>query len=352
MTLYPRSRNPFRSISPEPAPSPPQAGDGVILLEASTRYSAIRDDRIDPGDPINIEVHPALLARAARNSGCFAALEAAARSQPSGTADAILTSFGEGFQGADWIFEATCQDQGGADQFALNLGDVLTDRQFDLLTNGGDSELFVSRSDGTVERVDERPMTSFWADGIEGGDLIESVPAIAATNTRFWAAADGTLVSSTDGLSWDPVVLDTGGRRIGSVVANLGGDIAVLLVDDERLVHQGPKDVVVSHDDGSSWSEPVPVALDSDQDFLTNVGPAGVSLTSSGPESPETMVFVDDTNGRIGFTTDEGLGSAQLTVGRDTILLPREMIGPTGEVLGPVLDVYDTTGNLLATVEP
>ena len=325
----------------------------LALAQVNARYDLVEDlpesDGELPGFPVRL--HRSVLAMAAQESECFEKMYAAGPSYRPTPGEPELTSFGGGAEGNNWVFSATCRHDGNEHQFSVDLTEHLTPAQIRLFERGSNPELWVVATDGSQKRV-ENPPTTTYRDGDPSGDEpLTTVAEIATSRSRFWAVGGDGLVVSTDGVDWTPFEVDTHGRLVERVVANPGGDVALVLTDTIGFDHEGETLVMVSHDDGETWGDIIPLASDSETVWVTSVGPPGIAVNRSEARS-EISQFINDTTGEVVFSAVSTIGSDHLTVGRETVLMPRERVAADGEYLGPVLDVYDTSGALITTVFP
>ena len=328
------------------------AGRGdIALANVTVNYDVTSDLPSGPEEPPGprVRVHPAFLARAAQDSECFDALRRAGTGSEPGPGDPHLVGYGGGHSGNEWRFTATCRLNGEEETFSIDLGAELDPDQLELLEYGAVDELWVVRADGSRELVTDPPMVTY-LDG-RGGEPSAAVAQIEASSTRFWAVSDDGLVTSIDGVDWQPFTVDTENWQVLEVTANPGGDVALLLADAAGADRQTGL-VMVSHDEGRTWSDIVPIVGAAARSALvTSVGPAGVAVSIDEPGA-EREVFIDDKTGQVVFTARSPIGSDALAVGAETVLMPRERLAASGEALGPVLDVYDTSGELITTVFP
>lgn len=315
-----------------------RVGD-VTVVEARVRYSiAGEHDDSSPGQVI----HPALLARAARDSACFRAVSQAQRRGGAGDApltadEPFISSWGQGdvdrLGAGDLPFTVTCTDGDATDTFSLSLREVLSKDELDLVSGGSEPQLFVNGPDGEATRLADPPV-SIWVDdtGVERESHV-----VVATASRFWAIDRGELVSSVDGQTWEPVVVETEGRSVGAVVTNPGHDL-VLVLDDRRLV--------ASHDEGRTWHAPIPV-----EGLVLSWGVVEVGPGSAAVVLDRELVIVDTATGQARFSIDDRLPGllVDVGIGPETVVVPNVVSEPDGRDTG-VFEVYDLDGELVATV--
>lgn len=313
-----------------------RAGD-VVLFEATGGYSIERLPNPEVQQP---DLNPALLAVAAQSDPCFAEF---ARQDPVETAgspardQAYLSSWSGGGL-YDPVITLTCVQDSDSALFELDLRDHLDDAQL-LAVFSGYRELWVESTGSPPTRVDDFP-TSSWSDSDVGGELVTSVSPVSSSGDRFWAADEGTLVSSTNGIDWTAHEVPTAGSEIDQVAASPGGHLALWLVDD-RLVWNEEGHVIVSHDAGATWSEPVALSTGDLQRIA--VGPAGAAISALSYPSLEepltTLTFV--AGGRSSAVTlpkSDGTITAVAAVGTDRVLV---------RTFDERMDVYGLDGTLL-----
>ncbi len=329
------------------------ASDDVTLTKVSVRYdfteNTVLTGREQSG--LGVRIHPSVLAMAAREDDCFKEVQAAGPGYEPGPDDPTITGYGSNTSGNDGQLTATCRRDGVETVFTVNLADHLSPEEMSLVTQGSEPELWVVRADGSNERVQNPPMATYHEDLAETDVTWTSIASIVSSGSRFWAVSDAGLVTSIDGFSWQPWPVETGDWRLAGVAAGRAGDVALLLSDNTEFSDRGDKLVMVSHDEGQTWSDAIPVGSDGQSVFVTSVGPAGVAL-SVDDGGGERDVFLDDRRGEVVFSARSPLGGDALVVGEETILMPRERLAADGSALGPVLDVYDTEGELITTVFP
>ena len=230
----------------------------------------------------------------------------------------------------DPLIQLTCQKGGSTATFTVDLREQLTAEQIErVFSYGLDSELWVERPDSAAVRVTDAPSSSYWADGVPGGVVFaQQVADIRSSGDRFWAAADGTVVTSTDGVVWTPVDVPTG-EPSGTleptrVEASPGGHILVRLSTDRRDWNDD-RWFSVSHDDGRSWSTPfeVPAELGS-LSYQTDVGRGrrgGDRHVRDDSEPRNNLSLIDDDS--VLFTVELPRDSCceSVAVGDDRVIL-------------------------------
>ncbi|MFN3220137.1 MAG: WD40/YVTN/BNR-like repeat-containing protein [Acidimicrobiales bacterium] len=327
-----------------------RVGD-VVLLETWTMYSveqprewmsASEQDR----QPV---LHPDLLAAAAASDPCFAEL---AQQDPSETSDGARLVSWDRSGPPDPIIQLTCTRGSDTAVFELDLREHLDDAQLEALFSDP-GELWVESPTSPPERVDDFPTTSRWSDGEAGRELTTWTSPVESSGDRFWAVDEGTLVSSTDGTDWTAHEVPTAGSEIDHVAASSGGHLALVLVEDRRVCCE-EGEVIVSHDGGSSWSEPVEVQIGGFPEL--SVGPAGAALSSDAFEafdaesltpgenapvnitSTVAIVATDRTSvATVSYTFSDGNAVGPVAVGADRVL-----VWANGQA-----DVYGLDGTLL-----
>ncbi|MDH3300433.1 MAG: glycoside hydrolase [Acidimicrobiia bacterium] len=320
-----------------------RAGD-VLLLRASVFYTIDRQmpdidgQETGPGP----DLRPDLLAAAAAGDPCFAQLQA--QSQGGVTDDSpdapYLASWGSGGLD-DPVIRLTCRrGETIAASFALDLRDHLTDEQVEkVYSSGFGAELWVERRGEAAARVTDAPSAGFWADGVPGDVVVQPVADIRSSGDRFWAASNGAVVTSTDGSTWTPVEVPTGGLVPTRIEAAAGGNLALRLSTDSND-WSNDRWITISHDDGSSWS--APVELPAEVGYLTAVGPAGAAVMTSGDgrdgfDGRDALSLIVD--GGVAFTVDLPSTSCceSVAVGDDRVLLRTDQ----------TLDVFQLDGTLI-----
>ncbi len=331
------------------------AEGGIALVTAWTQYTPFLEAVDEDGEqyPGPGTIHPELAKAAADHSDCFAQAIASGPSFTGGIDEPSITSWGTAGS-AEWSIALGCELNRQSENFTLTLNDKLTDQQLHWLAAGGKRQLFAVRRDGQIKPVVDPPVTTFWSDGIVGGDLVTSISEITATASRFWAVNQGVLVSSVDGLEWSSANVGLDGRQAAQVVAGLAGDVAVLVVDDHRLSGQGDRYVVLSHDDGVSWSKPIAIGGGDDGYMrLRGVSSAGVVYHVSTSDDFVTRVASDRppiSELDLEFDLEPlALGAA---LGDEHLIVPDELRDVNGNPTyeGWMLKVYDTSGRLVGTV--
>ena len=302
----------------------------TLLLRASVLYSidgvnpATAGQEMGPGP----ELHPDLLTAAAATDPCFAEVQTAGRSGGDGEGAAFISRWGSGGLD-DPLIQLTCQKGGSTATFTVDLREQLTAEQIErVFSSGLDSELWVERPGSAAVRVTDAPSSSYWADGVPGGVVAQQVADIRSSGDRFWAAADGTVVTSTDGVVWTPVDVPTG-EPSGTleptrVEASPGGHILVRLSTDRRDWNDD-RWFSVSHDDGRSWSTPfeVPAELGS-LSYQTDVGAAGVAVIAMSGDDSEPWINLSLIDGdSVRFTAELPRDSCceSVAVGDDRVIL-------------------------------
>ncbi len=267
--------------------------DDAIIMVAYVRYGIDqRDvDRPEGEEPPGPLLHPDLLALAAREIDCFE--EVSEQGQSANTPEsARIVYWGRG----ENSIELSCQHAGHTDNFAVDLRTHLTaDEIHQAQSSRNDVELWVEALGSPARRVSRPPtLTDPFTD--EFGTLDTVSFEVASSGDMFWAIDEGTLVSSNDGLVWErhPTIF----QSAFGVMASRGGHVAVAFTDDT-----GSPAVSVSHDDGRTWEDPVPVSPPYGPvgSNWGTVGPAGFAYTTEGgPNEGPRLVLVD--NGREAFS--------------------------------------------------
>jgi len=314
--------------------------DDIVLTQVSVRYSPFKASDHSLGD-----LHPGLLSLAAAESTCFAELQAK-ETQPGQPADrqgAQLTQSGY----TPEQFSATCTNGNVADSFSFDLATVLDDRQIDLVAMGSQLQLFATRADGTGQVVTNPPTHTWLQDGV--GPERTSLSDVAVTNSRFWSIDNGVVVTSLDGVKWDPWPdIDLDGNTPVKVLATRGGDIAVTSAGMYHPSQPGTDPVViVSHDDGATWGEVMPLPGGSRSRYVAAVGPAGVAVINDTDLAPGTeLVFVDDQTGEALFTIEGDFSGllADAAIGTDRVLVPTSV--QRVDNVDVVIGVYDIATGL------
>jgi len=183
------------------------------------------------------------------------------------------------------------------------------------------------------------------------------VSNIESTADRFWAADEGVLVSSVDGLRWTSVDLDADGLSVYQLAATRSGDLAVTLVDDSQLPFRSEKHVLASHDNGATWTQPIRLGGAEQGLALDSVGPAGVSLSldvSEGTTSRYEGVFIGTGSASSPYIETrmrtDSRTAARLTVGNTGFV---RVIGDDVMNIGELtLEVYGADGELIGTAQP
>lgn len=296
-----------------------KAGDR-LLLEAGISYRFDAEGSVDSDEenaPASPTLHPELLAAAAETKPCFRDLQrqtGAGGGTDSPEKQARLSAWSSGGL-SDPVIKLTCaygtDDVAG---FTLDLRDHLTDEQLQAVYGPGPRELWVATPGSPAARVDDPPTTTYPPDEQLGGVAVTQPSSILSTGDRFWALDGGSLATSSDGSAWTPRPVATGGLDIADLAASPGGHLVLRLVADRQAPSTVGR-VIVSHDEGASWSQPVEVVGAA----RLWVGPAGAVVLDD-TESGATVSLVDGGSARTVFTADTNVVS-QVTVGEDRLLV-------------------------------
>ncbi len=259
-------------------------------------------DRLDP-ELLNLaaeesadRLDPELLDLAAENDGCFREL----RDNP----DAGTVSGGIVGETGNWRISLQCRgsDPSLRGSFSLNLGDHMTPAQAERAVNPQNHrELWLVSPAGAPQPVE----------GID--DWLQ----IASSGDRFWMLTNGNeLITSVNGSAWQAVPLPVPAVSVQSVAAGPSGHVAIQFVDAGDA-DSGRSLIVVSHDDGFTWSEPVEVG---GEDWLTSVGGAGAAILA-GSDLGAQGLLVNDGQAVPLFTQPKDLPHPAMTVGEDRVLV-------------------------------
>ncbi len=310
------------------------AGHGdVVIHEVGVSYDLRGND-----DTLPTELHPQFLALAEQTSECFAQLR---RQPPDGEPDpdrAYVEQWGSSPEGVS----ATCTKADRSDRFSVDFADVLTEDQRRLVEGGSSRQLFVTTAGGEVTRVPDPPMSA-WLDGAD--DQRSAISEVVASSDRFWSVDDGVVVSSVDGLSWDPVAVGPDGWSADRVAASPGGDVAVAFRNPKISADDPSTHVVASNDDGETWGP----LLETPSPFwwLVDVGPSAVAIMTA---DTDRLVVLDTSSGSTTLTIDDRIPGllADTGIGAETIVVPQVVYG-SGIVDTAHFEIYDLQGQLIGS---
>ncbi len=295
-----------------------RAGDR-LLVSAWVTYGVFGLD-VDGFTESVDRVDSKLLSLAAENDGCFRELR--------DNADAGTLSGGIVGETGNWRINLQCRgfDPSLRGSFSLNLGDHMNPAQAERAVNPQNHrELWLVTPADAPQPV--------------GG--VDDWFQITSSGDRFWMLTTGNeLVTSVDGSAWEAVPLPVPGLSVQSVAAGPGGHVAIQFVDDGRA-DSGRSLIVVSHDDGLTWSEPVEVR---GEDWLASAGGAGAAILA-GSDLGAQGLLVNDGRAVQLFTQPKDLPQQAMTVGEDRVLVQN------GNGLA-YYEVFDADGALIHRASP
>ena len=307
----------------------------TILLNAYVRYD-IDQQSIDPPDPssdVSLPgpvLTPELLSAAADSDPCFADIQANGPGLDGESAH--IASWEWGGTGDPTVVLRCTRNGEPAAIFQFDLHGHLTDAELQrVYSSGVASELWVEQPGSPARRVADPPVRTRWVDDETPGGSLEGTTDVVSSGDRFWALDDEGLMTSVDGLSWTLVEGPDTELFLSELAAAPGGHLALWLSEDEQFWDETAW-LVVSHDNGATWSAPV----EANRNYGTSVGPLGAAVVTTS-EAGRTLTLYDEGEVRFTTTSTEGDCCFTVTVGEDRVLLQSDrhayLYGPDGTLL-------------------